>query len=139
MKEEVVLRWLKKAENDLKTVKHLLTLEDAPTDVISFHCQQAVEKYFKAYLTLIDVRVTKTHDLETILALCIEKDTKFERLDKDGISKLTFYAVEIRYPEEYIEFSIEEARELYETAKEVKGFVMLRLKEKGLKWQNESL
>jgi HEPN domain-containing protein len=139
MKEEVVLRWLKKAENDLKTVKHLLTLEDAPMDVISFHCQQAVEKYFKAYLTLIDVRVTKTHDLETILALCIEKDTKFERLDKDGISKLTFYAVEIRYPEEYIEFSIEEARELYETAKEVKGFVMLRLKEKGLKWQNESL
>ena len=51
VKEEVVLRWLKKAENDLKTVKHLLTLEDAPTDVISFHCQQAVEKYFKAYLT----------------------------------------------------------------------------------------
>ncbi|RZN40360.1 MAG: HEPN domain-containing protein [Methanophagales archaeon ANME-1-THS] len=57
MKEEVVLRWLKKAENNLKTVKHLLTLEDAPTDVISFQCQQAVEKYFKAYLTLVDVRV----------------------------------------------------------------------------------
>jgi len=51
MKEEVVLRWLKKAKNDLKTVKHLLTLEDTPTDVIAFHCQQAVEKYFKAYLT----------------------------------------------------------------------------------------
>jgi HEPN domain-containing protein len=107
VKEEVVLRWLKKAENDLKTVKHLLTLEDAPTDVISFHCQQAVEKYFKAYLTLVDVRVTKIHDLETILALCIEKDTKFESLDKDRISKLTFYAVEIRYPEEYIEENFE--------------------------------
>jgi len=78
MKEEVVLRWLKKAENDLKTVKYLLTLEDAPTDVISFHCQQAVEKYFKAYLTLVDVRVKKIHDLETILALCTEKDKKFE-------------------------------------------------------------
>ena len=39
MKEEVVLRWLKKAENDLKTVKYLILLEDAPTDVIAFHCQ----------------------------------------------------------------------------------------------------
>ena len=36
MKEEVVLRWLKKAENNLKTVKQLLTLEDAPMDVIAF-------------------------------------------------------------------------------------------------------
>ncbi|MCD6457055.1 MAG: HEPN domain-containing protein [Methanophagales archaeon] len=135
MKEEVVLRWLKKAENDLKTVKHLLTLEDAPTDVISFHCQQAVEKYFKAYLTLVDVRVKKIHDLETILALCTEKDKKFESLDKNRISKLTFYAVEIRYPEEYIELSIDEARELYETAKEVKEFIVEKLKEKGLRWK----
>ncbi|OEU54854.1 MAG: hypothetical protein BA871_00990 [Desulfuromonadales bacterium C00003096] len=134
MKEEVVLRWLKKAENDLKTVKHLLILEDAPTDVIAFHCQQAVEKYFKAYLTQVDVRVKKTHDLETILALCIEKDKKFERLDKDGIYELTFYAVEIRYPEEYIELRIDEARALYETAKEVKEFVVERLREKGLRW-----
>ena len=134
MKEEVVLRWLKKAENDLKSVKHLLILEDAPTDVIAFHCQQAVEKYFKAYLTEVDVRVKKTHDLETILALCIEEDKKFERLDKDGIYELTFYAVEIRYPEEYIELRIDEARALYETAKEVKEFVVERLREKGLRW-----
>ncbi len=137
MKEEIVLRWLKKAEHDLKTAKYLLTLDDAPTDVFAFHGQQAVEKYFKAYLTLVDVRVKKTHDLETILARCIEKDRQFERLDKDGISKLTFYAVEIRYPEECIELSIDEARELYETAKEVKEFVVERLRGKGLRWQND--
>lgn len=131
------MRWLKKAENDLKTVKHLLILEDAPTDVIAFRCQQAVEKYFKAYLTQVDVRVKKTHDLETILAHCIEKDKKFERLDKDGIYELTFYAVEIRYPEEDIELHIDEARALYETAKEVKEFVVERLREKGLRWQND--
>ena len=76
------------------------------------------------------MRVTKIHDLETILALCAEKDKTFESLDKERISKLTLYAVEIRYPEEYIELSIDEARELYETAQEVKEFVMLRLKEK---------
>ncbi len=115
------MRWLKKAENDLKTVKHLLILEDAPTDVIAFHCQQAVEKYFKAYLTQVDVRVTKTHDLEPILALCIDKDKKFERLDKDGIYELTFYAVEIRYPEEYIELSIDEVRCFMKPQKRLKN------------------
>ena len=39
---------------------------------------------------------------------------------------------EIRYPEGYIEPSIDEARELYETAKEVTKFIIKRLKEKGL-------
>jgi HEPN domain-containing protein len=108
----------------------VLTLDDAPTDVIAFHGQQAVEKYFKAYLTLVDVRVKKTHDLETILAHCIKKDKEFERLNKDRISKLTFYAVEIRYPEEYVELSIDEARGLYETAKEVKEFYSGEVKRK---------
>ena len=134
MKEEVALRWLMKAENDLKAVKHLLTFEDAPTDVISFHCQQSVEKYLKSYLTLADVRVTKTHDLETILHLCIKEDKDFEELDTDEISSLTFYAVEIRYPEEYIELTIREVEELYETAQKVREFVMKKLKEKGLRW-----
>jgi HEPN domain-containing protein len=43
MKETVVLRWLKKAENDLKVVEYLLDVEDAPTDIICFHCQQALK------------------------------------------------------------------------------------------------
>ncbi len=133
MKEEVALRWLKKAENDLKAVKHLLTFADAPTDVISFHCQQSVEKYLKSYLTLADVRVKRTHDLDTILYLCIEEDQDFKELDTEEISNLTFYAVEIRYPEEYIELTIGEAEELYETAQKVREFVMAKLKENGLR------
>ena len=133
MKEEIALRWLKKAENDLKAVKHLLTFADAPTDVISFHCQQSVEKYLKSYLTLADVRVKKTHDLETILYLCIGEDADFKELDTEEISNLTFYAVEIRYPEEYIELTIGKVEELYETAKKVREFVIAKLKENGLR------
>ena len=133
MKEEIALRWLMKAESDLKAVKHLLTFADAPTDVISFHCQQSVEKYLKSYLTLADVRVKRTHDLETILYLCIEEDKDFKKLDTEEISNLTFYAVEIRYPEEYIELTIGKVEELYETAKKVREFVIAKLKENGLR------
>jgi hypothetical protein len=41
---------------------------------------------------------------------------------------------EIKFSEEYIEPSIDKARELYETAKGVKEFIMKRLKEEGLRW-----
>ena len=135
MKEDVAMRWITKAENDLKAVKHLLTFEDAPTDVISFHCQQSVEKYLKAYLTLAGVRVKRTHDLDTILYLCIGEDEDFKELDSEEISNLTFYAVEIRYPEEYIELTIGEVEELYETAMKVREFVVKKLKEKDLRLQ----
>lgn len=133
MKEDIVLRGIGKADNDLKAVKYLLAVEDAPLDVVSFHCQQAVEKYLKAYLTWVDVRVGKTHDLASILNLCIEKDEEFEKLDREKISKLTIYAVEIRYPEEYIETSPEEVKAFYKLAKEVRELVMKRLNETGLK------
>ncbi len=133
MKEEMILRWIKRAESDLKAVEQLLTFEDAPTDVISFHCQQAVEKYLKAYLTLADVRVKKTPDLETILNLCAKEDDGFQALDKEGVSRLSLFAVEIRYPEEYFEPTADEAKRNYEIAREVREFVRSKLKEKGIK------
>ncbi len=137
MKEEIVLRWLRKAGNDLKVIQRLIDFKDAPKDLLCFHCQQAIEKYLKAYLTWVDVRVGKIHDLETILNLCIEKDKQFEKLDKDKIPKLTIYATEIRYPEEEIEVSAEEMKEAYDTAKKVKDFVIRRLEEKGLTIKEE--
>ena len=132
MKENIVLRWIKKAKNDLKVVEYLLEFEDAPRDILCFHCQQAVEKYLKAYLTWVDIRAKKTPDLESILNLCIAKEKEFRNLDKDKISRLTLYAVDIRDPEEYSEPSVEEVREFYETANKVKDFVLKKLKEAGL-------
>ncbi len=132
MKETVVMRWLKKAENDLKVVQYLVDIEDSPLDIICFHCQQAVEKYLKAYLTWINIRITKTHDLESILNLCISADEDFKALDKDKISELTLYAVTVRYPEEYLEPSFEETKEFLKIALEVKDFVVKKLNEEGL-------
>lgn len=137
MKEEIVLRWLRKAGNDLKVVERLIDFEDAPKDMLCFHCQQTIEKYLKAYLTWADVRVGKTHDLETILNLCIEKDKQFETLDKGKISKLTIYATQIRYPEEEVEVSTEEMKEAHDITEKVRNFVIRRLEEKGLTIKEE--
>ena len=43
--------WVKKAESDLKTAEHTLTLKErCPFDTVCFHAQQCAEKYFKALL-----------------------------------------------------------------------------------------
>ncbi len=40
----VVRQWVEKADNDLRTAAHTLTLvENCPTDTVCFHAQQCVE------------------------------------------------------------------------------------------------
>ena len=128
MKKDIIKRWLKKAEADLKTAKILLEVEDAPTESICFHAQQAVEKFLKAYLTFVDVRVGKTHDIATLLRKCLEKNKNFQNLDIERLEELTFYAVEVRYPEGFYIPTLEEANEAVKLAEQTKDFVMTELK-----------
>jgi len=60
--------------------------------------------------------------------MCIREDKEFEKLDKDRISELTFYAVDVRYPDEFYTPSLEEAKEAFEIAKQVKDFIFKKLK-----------
>jgi len=127
MKEEIVLRWVKKAEEDLKIAKYLLEAEEPLTGGICFHCHQAVEKYLKAFLTHFSIQVGKTHDLIKIMNLCIEQDKDFDNLNKDKISSLGFYAVEVRYPDEFYFPTIKEAKEAFKIALKVKDFILIKL------------
>lgn len=127
MKREIILRWLRKAESDLKSARILLDARDVVTDTICFHCQQAIEKYLKAFLTSKNVRFERIHDLLTLLELCIQKDKDFEKLDKERIFELTFYAVDLRYPDEFYIPSIEEAKSALNIATEVKEFILQKL------------
>jgi len=70
MKEDIVIRWIVKADNDIKAVKYLIVMEDAPLDVLSFHCQQAVEKYLKAYLTCVSISNLMVNWKNTIIPYC---------------------------------------------------------------------
>jgi len=79
----------------------------------------------------MDVRIKKTHDIANILNLCIENDKDFEELDRIKISQLTLYAVEIKYPIENPEPTIEDAKKLFNLAKRVKTFIIEKLNEAG--------
>jgi Uncharacterized conserved protein related to C-terminal domain of eukaryotic chaperone, SACSIN len=127
MKRDVVIRWVKKAESDLRSANVLLKADDVITESVCFHCQQAIEKYLKAFLTEKNVRFGKIHDLLTLIEMCIREDKEFEKLDKDRISELTFYAVDVRYPDEFYTPSLEEAKKAFEIAKQVKDFIFKKL------------
>jgi HEPN domain-containing protein len=86
-----------KAREDFETAKNLIRLPDFSEEIVLFHCQQAIEKALKAYLDSISLIYPKSHDLEMLLSLCIEKDTTFNQISY--VTSFTPYAVEIRYDE----------------------------------------
>ena len=57
--------WLRIAVKDFSRVEKLLDIEDP--EAAGFYLQQAVEKYFKAFLLSKGWKLKKTHDLETLL------------------------------------------------------------------------
>ena len=88
----------------------------------------------KAYLSFVGKSFRKTHDISELIELCKEIDEEFEILYSLNATKLTRYAVEARYPDEFYIPSIEEARELVEIAKKVRNFVIRKLKEIGFSY-----
>jgi HEPN domain-containing protein len=126
MIDEKVKKWLVKAMEDYRTIENEFKLseEEIVPAAVCFHAQQFVEKVLKAYLTLKAKDFGKTHNLEFLLKLCSQEDKDFENLD---IGDLTFYAVEIRYPEEFYTPSLEEAKSAFQITKQVKEFVFKKL------------
>jgi len=126
MTDEYVKKWLIKANNDLKVGENEIKLPvgEMVTEAICFHSQQAVEKFLKAYLITRKTEFGRTHNLEFLLELCIKEDKEFKEVD---IGNLSFYAVEVRYPDEFYIPTIDEAKECVKIAKKVKAFVLKKL------------
>ena len=93
---EFVVPWIRRAENDMSSARHLAeTMRPAPAEIICFHCQQSAEKYLKAPYN--DEEPSKTHDLTELVKLCRNFNPDFSLLTaKCGY--LTPFAVRTRYP-----------------------------------------
>ena len=66
---EYIKTWIIKGDHDLGTAKVTYIHIPEYLDTVTFHCQQAIEKYLKAYLIFLSVEFKYTHDLETVLIL----------------------------------------------------------------------
>jgi HEPN domain-containing protein len=121
-KFQEIQQWLIKSERDLGAARFLCDSPESFLDVVVYHCQQSAEKSLKAYLTYQDVIFQKTHNLSSLLELCLEFDERFESL-RDAAEILTPYATEFRYPGEIIEPEEEDVKEALEMAETVLSFV----------------
>lgn len=131
MNEDAVRSWLKKAESDLKIGTDEIETVNPATDAVCFHAQQCCEKYLKAFLVFHGEEIPRTHNLAAIVDRCMKIDAGFEGLIELGVDKLTDYAVNVRYAEEFYEPSLDETRKALMVAEVVKEFTLQKLREDG--------
>ena len=122
----LVRQWVEKAEEDLRTAEHTLTLEDdCPYGTVCFHAQQCAEKYLKALLTLHAIPFPKIHDLLELLPL-VPKALALGVRESD-VAEVNRYAIEGRYPGEWEPIGRQDAEAAVEVARRVREAVRKHL------------
>lgn len=115
-KKQEVDGWFEKARADLRGADVDLEADPPLVEDALFHCQQAVEKAMKGFLTAHDSIFRKTHDLDELASACETIDARL----KDILEKardLTVFAWEFRYPGDAEVPSKEEAVDVLKTAR----------------------
>ena len=121
----LVAEWVQKAEGDLIVAERELRARKSPVyDACCYHCQQAAEKYLKAFLISIKQNPPRIHNLVELLKLCLPHDKTFDMIRLD-LELLNAYAVEIRYPGQTA--TKDDAREAVLAARRVQLFVRPKL------------
>ncbi len=117
---EFIKQWLAKANEDLFVVERLTDHEIVATSSVCFHCQQAAEKFLKAFLIANGVEIKKTHNIEYLLSECSDIDKDFADIDPKELSD---FSVDARYPEDMYIPNEDETLEYKNLAFEIKNFV----------------
>jgi HEPN domain-containing protein len=90
--------WVEKAKGDFLVASQIMRRRKQRVyDAVCFHCQQTIEKYFKARLIEAGLSFPKTHDLAVLLSLLLPVEPLWKSFDA-AAKNLTGYAVSFRYP-----------------------------------------
>ena len=79
-KEDLIRRWMAKAEEDLEMCRVALEHRPDLVEAICFHAQQAAEKSIKALLVEYDISFRKVHSLVYLLDLVADRLKDAEKL-----------------------------------------------------------
>lgn len=118
--------WMVKSTKDLQAAAHDLRALPPLLEDAVFHCQQAVEKALKGYLTWHDQPFRKTHSLEEVGEQCLRIDVSLKPY-VDRAVPLTEYAWKFRYPGEPEQPTSQEAEEALAIARELFDAILARL------------
>jgi HEPN domain-containing protein len=128
MKEKynTIQRWIEKADHDLGAAEVTYLYIPKCRDIITFHCQQAVEKYLKSYLLFLDIPLKRTHNLTFLLGLISKKENVANEI-YDKAAELEDFAVEIRYPDTIIELTDQDIARAIQIAKEFRKYIITKM------------
>src|SRR5215510_10729060 len=96
MKRQVEV-WIGFADRDMLTISEIIKNPNL-TNIVTFHCQQAIEKYFKAFILENEKPLVKTHNLLALYGI-IREIIDFE-INEDLLSTVNDIYLESRYPGE---------------------------------------
>ena len=100
-------RWLRYAEEDLRTAESLLAISHTTPRRACWLTQQSVEKALKAVLISLRIDFPRTHDLDVLRNL-VPDDWQLKNTHPD-LANLTEWATEARYPSDWAEPTDKEA------------------------------
>ena len=118
-------RWLRYAEEDLRTAETLLNQPHVVPRHTCWFAQQAVEKALKAVLVFLQIDFPRTHDLDALRNL-VPDSWQFKAACPD-LASLTEWAVEARYPGHWPEATNIEADTAVEQARNVWDLISTEL------------
>ena len=125
LEKKYIKQWLHKANENLLVVNRLMKYEIIAKSSICFHCQQASEKFLKAFLIYNKKELIKTHNIDYLLSECSKVDKDFKDIDPKN---LTDFSVEIRYPGDFYEPNEKETIEYSGIAAQIKKIVESKIK-----------
>lgn len=123
--KEILIQWIEKANHDLIAAALIIDSNPNILDIACFHCQQAIEKFLKAFLLFNEKELLRTHNLNILLKSCAGIDNDFIEID---IQDLNQYAVRSRYPDQFFSPEISAAKEYYQIALDVKERITRKIK-----------
>ena len=118
--------WLFLANDDLSAAEIIIKEQQPLTNIVSFHCQQAIEKYIKAFLIENEIPLVKTHDLIKLNNMISEVKKLY--IDEKKLIVLNEVYIDSRYPGELGLVSngmpsVEQAKIFIGYAKEIKEII----------------
>ena len=95
--ENTPKEWCLLAERDINVADHLAAnMRPIPTEIIAFHCQQAVEKYLKGTLVILGIDPPFIHDLDDLCSMAEKCRPSFVNIST-LCTVITQFAVQPRY------------------------------------------
>src|ERR1019366_2014892 len=119
--KDYIKKWFEIAEHDMEAAQLISETKPLIFDIACFHCQQAIEKYLKAFLVYNNKVIERTHNLNLLQEQCSEIDRDFENY---YLNKINEFSVNVRYPDEYFLPDLEEANDYYSLVLEVQKLVV---------------